>query len=631
MYGAARYRLVPQELIVSIIRRKKPDERIGTEIDGIGSNPFKEGIFAKMRDDFVVRIGGAAGDGVSSTGEIFARTCSRSGLHVYGLNSYQSAIRGGHVWFQVRSGQDKITSQGDNLDVLIALNSESAEIHAPFVSEGGVIIFDKDRVKLSSELVPKSVRVLAMPLGDISRKFDKNPIMQNTVALGATLFLLGFEYEIFASVLADTFGKKKQTVIDANTNAGMAGYEYAKTNFSPLSVRAMLPNDPKPKMLMTGNQALALGAVMAGCRFYAAYPMTPASGILHWMAAHAVSGRVVVKQAEDELAVINMGIGAAHAGARAMVGTSGGGFSLMVEALGLAGMTETPIVIVESQRAGPSTGLPTKTEQGDLNMITGGSQGDFPRIVLAPLTVEDAYNAGIEAMNLAERYQCPVIIASDLLLSEHIESVDSLNTNVVIDRGELVNSPAAGEQYLRFKITETGISPRALPGTAGTVYVAASDEHKEDGVVISDVLSGIPKFVKEREKQMDKRMKKMELARNELAPPKIYGPSDADLTLVCWGSTFGVALEAAEILTSTGVKTNVYPIRNVMPFKAEDVAQVLKSARRLLMVECNYTAQMARMIRAETGIEIKDRFLKYDGEPIYPFEIVRKAKELLAQ
>ena len=387
-----------------------------------------------MRNDFNVRIGGAAGDGISSTGEIFARTCSRSGLHVYGMNSYQSAIRGGHVWFQVRASLDKVTSQGDNLDVLIALNSETAEVHAPFVTKGGVIIYDKDKVKFNANLVPEGVKLLAMPLADMARKFDKNPIMQNTVALGATIFLLDLNFEVFSQVLADVFGKKKQAVIDANTKAASSGLDFAKANYRQLDVKLVLPANPRPKLLMTGNQAISLGAVMAGCKFYAAYPMTPASGILHWMAAHAASQKVVVKQAEDELAVINMGIGAAHAGVRSMVGTSGGGFSLMVEALGLAGMTETPIVIIESQRAGPSTGLPTKTEQGDLNMITGASQGDFPRIVLAPFNVEDAYYAMIEAFNLAERFQCPVIVASDLLLSEHIETVDDLNPNIVIDR-----------------------------------------------------------------------------------------------------------------------------------------------------------------------------------------------------
>ncbi|HZW58116.1 MAG TPA: 2-oxoacid:acceptor oxidoreductase subunit alpha [Nitrososphaerales archaeon] len=582
-----------------------------------------------MRNDFCVRIGGAAGDGVSSTGEILARTCSRSGLHVYGLNSYQSAIRGGHVWFQVRGSSNKVTSQGDNLDVLIALNSETGEIHSPLISSGGVVIYDKDKVKFSPNLIPSSAKALPMPLSDTSRKFDKNPIMQNTVALGATLFLLGLDFNVFTGVLTDTFGKKKQAVVDANVKAAQAGYDYAKANFSPLQVRANPPANPRPKMLMTGNQAIALGAVMAGCKFYAAYPMTPASGILHWMAAHAASARVVVKQAEDELAVINMGIGAAHAGVRAMVGTSGGGFSLMVEALGLAGMTETPIVIVDSQRAGPSTGLPTKTEQGDLNMMTGASQGDFPRIVLAPLTVEDAYYAAIEAFNLAERFQCPVIIASDLLLSEHIESVDELSSKVVIDRGELISS--ASEPYLRYKVTETGISPRAIPGTNGTIYVAASDEHEESGAVISDVLSGIPVYVKEREKQMIKRMKKMDLARNELAAPKLYGVQDADLTLVCWGSTFGVALEAAEMLTASGIKTNVYPIRNVMPFKSDAIETMLKSARNLLIVECNYSGQMARMIRAETGFEVPHRFLKFDGEPLYPYEIVQNAKKVLTR
>ena len=581
-----------------------------------------------MRDDFSIRIGGAAGDGVSSTGEMLARTCSRSGLYCYGLNSYQSAIRGGHVWFQVRGSAKKLTSQGDNLDILIALNSETAEIHAPFVSTGGVVIYDKDRVKFNQNLLRSDAKILPMPLGQISRKFDKNPIMQNTVAIGASLFLLGFDFKVFESVLTDTFGKKKESVIAANMQAATSGYEYAKSNFTPLEIKLVLPSDPRPKMLMTGNQAIGLGAAMAGCKFYAAYPMTPASGILHWMAAHAVSCGIVVKQAEDELAVINMGIGAAHSGVRAMVGTSGGGFSLMSEALGLAGMTETPIVIVESQRAGPSTGLPTKTEQGDLNMMIGASQGDFPRIVLAPLTVEDAYYSTIEAFNLAERFQTPVIIASDLLLSEHIETVDDLSSEVVIDRGEWAQSPT--EPFLRYRVTETGISPRAIPGNPGTVYVAASDEHEESGVVVSDVLSGIPEYVKEREKQMEKRMRKLELARNELAGPKIYGDPLADITLVCWGSTFGVVLEAIDDLKAIGINANALAIRNAWPLNADKIDPLLKAAKKLLGVECNYSGQMTRQLRAETGYEIKDRLLKYDGEPIYPYEVVRKVKEVVS-
>ncbi len=582
-----------------------------------------------MTDEFTIRIGGAAGDGISATGEIFARTCSRSGLHTYGLNNYQSAIRGGHVWFQVRAGDSKITSQGDRTDILIAFDSESAEIHAPFVKSGGVIIFEKGKVKVGENLVPEGVKVLSIPLSELARKFDKNPIMQNTVALGAVLFLLGLNFEVFSSVLTDMFGKKKQTVIDVNIKAARAGMDYATANFESLRTKVTLEANPHPRLLMTGNQAIGLGAVMAGCKFYAAYPMTPASGILHWMAAHAASEKIVVKQAEDELAVINMGIGAAHAGVRAMVGTSGGGFSLMVEALGLSAMTETPLVIVESQRAGPSTGLPTKTEQGDLNMMTGASQGDFPRIVLAPLSVEDCYYATIEAFNLAERFQCPVIVASDLLLSEHIETVDELKTDIVIDRGDLATS-SPSDPYLRYKITETGISPRAIPGTAGTMFVAGSDEHTESGVLISDVLSGLPKYVKERERQMEKRMRKVEVARNELTSPKLYGQPDANLTLICWGSTYGVALEAAGELTQGGIPTNVYAIRSVMPFKSEEVGSALKGAKRLLAVEANYTGQMARMIRAETGIEIKDKFLKYDGEPIYAYEIVKKAKEVIA-
>lgn len=582
-----------------------------------------------MRNDFSVRIGGAAGDGVSSTGEIFARTLSRSGFHCYGLNSYQSAIRGGHVWFQVRGSKDKVLTQGDDVDIIIALNSETAEIHSPYLSPGGLVIHDKDRVKFSPDIVPPHAKAAPIPLGDISRKFDKNPIMQNTVALGAVLYLLGLDFATFEGVLADTFGKKKQAIVDANSQAAKAGYEYAKTNLAPLVVKTETPIVGSPKMLMTGNQAIALGAAMAGCKFYAAYPMTPASGILHWMSAHAIACGIVVKQAEDELAVINMGIGAAHAGVRAMVGTSGGGFSLMVEALGMAGITETPIVIVESQRCGPSTGLPTKTEQGDLNMMLGASQGDFPRIVLAPTTIEEAYYATIEAFNLAERFQCPVILASDLLLSEHIETIDELSTEVLIDRGELLTSAPPGETYLRFKHTETGISPRAIPGMAGTIYVAASDEHEESGVVVSDVLSGIPQYVEERKRQMEKRMRKLELAKSEMAPPKIIGPQVAELTLVCWGSTAAVAEEAADTLTGRGLPTNVIAIRNIWPFKSEAIAPMISNSKRTLLIECNYTGQLARLIRAETGIEIKDKFLKYDGEPIYPKEVVDRALSIV--
>ncbi len=582
-----------------------------------------------MRNDFRVRIGGAAGDGVSSTGEILARTLSRSGFHCYGLNSYQSAIRGGHVWFQVRGSKDKLTSQGDDVDIIVALNGESAEIHSPFLSPGGMVIHDKDRVKFATSLIPSQAKAAPMPLGDISRKYDKNPIMQNTVALGAVLYLLGLDPAIFESVLADTFGKKKQAVVDANSQAARSGYEYAKANFSPMNVKTEKPIVGNPKMLMTGNQAIALGAAMAGCKFYAAYPMTPASGILHWMAAHAVACGIVVKQAEDELAVINMGIGAAHAGVRAMVGTSGGGFSLMTEALGMAGITETPIVIVESQRCGPSTGLPTKTEQGDLNMMLGASQGDFPRIVLAPTSIEEAYYSTIEAFNLAERFQCPVILASDLLLSEHIETIDDLSQNVLIDRGELLTEAPIGETYLRFKVTETGISPRAIPGTAGTIYVAASDEHEESGVVVSDVLSGIPKYVEERKRQMDKRMRKIEIAKNEMSSPKLSGPEGSELTLICWGSTAGVAIEAADQLAQRGLPTNVLAIRNIWPFKGDSIAPMITGAKRSLLIECNYTGQLGRLIRAETGIDVKDKFLKYDGEPIYPKEIVDHALAIL--
>jgi 2-oxoglutarate ferredoxin oxidoreductase subunit alpha len=301
----------------------------------------------------------------------------------------------------------------------------------------------------------------------------------------------------------------------------------------------------------------------------------------------------------------------------------------MVEALGQAGMTETPIVIIESQRAGPSTGLPTKTEQGDLNMFLGASQGDFPRIVIAPSTVEDAFYATAEAFNLAEKYQCPVIVASDLLLSEHIETVDALDLNVPIDRG-LMAQVQPGEKYLRYKVTDTGVSPRALPGQEGLMFVAASDEHDEAGVVISDVLAGLPVYTKVRERIMEKRMKKLDYARMDIKPPSLIGDDNADLTIVCWGSTFGAVSDAIGLLTNGGKKLNCLVFRDLWPFKAEESEKLLQSARRLLLVENNFTGQLGRLIRSETGIKIGDRLLKYDGEPFYPSEIVSKAQAMLS-
>jgi 2-oxoglutarate ferredoxin oxidoreductase subunit alpha len=456
--------------------------------------------------------------------------------------------------------------------------------------------------------------------------------MQNTVAVGAVIFLMGLDFRGLESVLESTFAKKPH-VVKVNVEAARAGYDYATVHFKPLS--RQLRQTSQQWAMVTGNELLAMGAAFAGCKFYCAYPMSPATHILEWFAAHGKELGVCVRQVEDEISVINMTIGASHMGARGMCATSGGGLALMTEAIGLSGMLETPVVVVNVQRAGPSTGVPTKTEQGDLNQALGASQGDFPRIIIAPLSIPDCFTTPALAFHVADRYQCPVIILSDLLMSEGNETVDPalLDVEFQIDRGELITAArgggdgrgAADEPYLRYKDTESGISPRAVPGLPGHIYVAASDEHDEDGVLISDVFTDTVR----RKKMADKRSRKMATVLEHLPAPKLEGPVDAEVTLVGWGSTWGVLTEAAERLNREGISASHLQVKFLVPFHAAEVSAFLGKSRRVIIVENNQSGQFARHLRAETGIVARGHIRKYDGEPFEPKHIVAGVKEIL--
>lgn len=577
--------------------------------------------------DATIGIGGAAGDGLDKTGDTLAKTASRLGLYLYAYNSYQSVIRGGHIWLRVRMGEEKVYSHGDHLNLLIALNQDAIERHAREVEPGGAVLFNSDKLQCDPALLGENVLSVPLPVGAITKAIGKlQPVMQNTVALGATIFLLGLEFEVITEVLADTFKHKGQAVVDQNVQLARAGFDYAKERFVPLGYEWNFTRIRRP--FITGNEAISLGAAAAGCKFYSAYPMTPASSILHWMVAHADRCGILVKQCEDEIAVANMAVGAGLAGVRAMCGTSGGGFALMTEAIGQAGMVEAPVVFVTVQRGGPSTGIPTKTEQADLNQVIGASQGDFPRIIMAPSDVTDAFYSAVEAFNLAEKYQLPVIIISDLLLSEHPETVeaDALRPDVPIERGELITEwPEGNGNYKRFAFTKSGISPRALPGTPNTIYVAATDDHDEEGILISDVFTSPPV----RRKIQEKRMTKVERALADLLPPSLEGPEDAEVTLVGWGSSRGVIREAAALLRAEGIAANQLHFKYLHPFHAKEALGILQRCRTTLCVECNYTAQFARHLRAETGYSVHDTVLKYDGEPMEPAFIMRHVRAIL--
>ena len=581
-----------------------------------------------MRHTFAIGIGGAAGQGVATPGDIFAKIFSRRGLHLNAYNAYQSIIRGGHTFLTVRTGPDKVTNMGDRLDLLIPLNQDAMERHLKLLTAGATCIYNADTIKPGT--CDEGVQLCPLPvskLADIAR----NKVAQNTLAVGAALSMMGIGFQALEEVLTEQFKKKGEVVVSENVAIARAGYDYASTNFRPFP--RPLPMTENHYAVLSGNTAMAMGGAAAGVKFYCAYPMSPSTGVLHWMAAHARKAGIMVRQVEDEIGVVNMAIGAAHAGVRSMCATSGGGFALMSEGLGLSAMMETPVVVIDCQRAGPSTGVPTKTEQGDLWQMLGAAFGDYPRVLAAPLDIGDCFKIIPEIFNIVDRFQCPGIVLCDLLLSEGRLSVDpkDLDFAPVIDRGQLITtSSESGSNgdgpYKRYKITESGISPRAIPGLPGYTHTAASDEHDEDGVLISDEFTNPLK----RRAMMEKRMRKVIGIEATVPPPILWGLRDAEVTLIGWGSTKGVIEEACEILAEQGISANQLQIRWLVPLHGEAILDILKGSRHTIIVENNYSGQFARYLRSETSFVPDGHIRKYDGEPFMPHHIVEAVKEQLA-
>jgi 2-oxoglutarate ferredoxin oxidoreductase subunit alpha len=499
-----------------------------------------------QNNHMTLKIGGEAGQGVESSGAGFAKALARSGLHVFGLQDYMSRIRGGHNFYQIRVNSEPLYTHDEAIDLLIALVPETIERHRDEIVPGGGLVYD-ERFEVEREaLEEQGIKPFPLPLLGIAEEVGK-PIMANTAALGAAAGVTSFAFEHMASVIRDNFAGKGDDVVDANLEVARRAYDLAEERYAKGFDYGLEAVESPARMVINGNQAFSLGALLAGCRFMSAYPMTPATSIIEWMSAHAERYGLVTKHTEDEIAAICMAIGANHAGVRAMTATSGGGFSLMTEALGLAGMTETPLVIVEAQRPGPSTGMPTRTSQGDLLFMLHASQGEFPRIVLAPGTVEGCFEAGWRAFNLAEKYQCPVIVLYDNFLANSVRSIERSNfqfENVSIDRGQLLSSKELeelSEEYKRYRITETGISARALPGHPKAVFMASSDEHTGDGHFEDE-------DPENRIKMVQKRLRKLDVAREEMRGPALYGPEEADTTLLGWGSSYGPAREVVDRL-----------------------------------------------------------------------------------
>ena len=574
-------------------------------------------------DEVIIRVGGAAGDGVQSAGLIIAKAFSRSGLHANTYNYYQSIIRGGQSWYQIRASDRKVRSQGDDVNVMIALNRDSLERHTSnTINEGGASPLGKEGLVIYDQSISDfrkgDCRYCALPLSEIAARHGKNALMKNTVAIGAAMAAIGISIDVLASVIRDQFGSKG-IAAEENVKAAKEGYDHYLQNFKKLDV-ALKTSDRK-FYLISGGESLALGAVNAGLKMYVAYPMTPASSALHYLAEHEKDFNIFVKIPEDEISAVNMAIGANYAGVRAMTGSSGGGFSLMVEALGMSGMMEIPLVIYESQRAGPSTGLPTKTEQGDLNLVIGASQGDFPRIVLAPRNVEDAFYCTREAFNLAEKYQVPVIVMSDLYVAEHYETVENFDLNFKIERGKIAQ-PGSGN-YRRYEYTSDGISFRGLPGTAGLTHNEDSDEHNEYGDVVSDAVTD-PTL---RVESMKKRMRKLDGYIREMPPTPTYRYDDAEIAIVQWGGTQGVVEEAVDALREKGIRAGLVEINRVYPLNP-DIGKLLHGKKQIIVVENNYSGQMNRLLRSEFLVKT-DLVTKFDGESFYPGALTEEIETII--
>ncbi len=563
--------------------------------------------------DYTVLIGGEAGQGIQTIGGMLSKVFARAGFHVFSHQDYMSRIRGGHNFYQIRFSDTPIHSSKKTIDLLVALNLESIEIHSERLSEHGMVVYDKDFVKKTFD----GDSFLHVPFEGISKDKTGTTVMANTVATASVLGMLGMEPDLFEEIIKETFKKKGEDVISKNIEASRAGYDYAvtkclKCNFSvPLKAES-------GRMLINGNQAIGLSAVASGCRFYSAYPMTPSTGIMIYIASKAKDFGIVVEQAEDEISAINMALGASFAGVRAMTGTSGGGFALMVEGLSLAGMTETPIVIAEVQRPGPATGLPTRTEQADLLFLLHAGHGEFPRVVFAPGNPEQAFYLTSRAFELAEKYQIPVLILSDQYLADSQWSYEGLD----LKRLNYKDYRIRGEdfrglkEYRRHQITENGVSPLAVPGDAEHVVVTDSDEHDEDGHIIEDSET--------RTRMVRKRLKKLDALKKEVSPPELYGAGSPEYLLIGWGSTYGLLRDAVDRLSRT-YSIGMLHFSQLYPFPDDrEFLKVIVNAKKTILVEQNATAQFSRYFRAETGISFDEHILKYDGRPFMIEELTEE-------
>jgi len=580
-----------------------------------------------MPADFNWAVGGEAGDGIDSTGKIFAQALSRAGRHVFTSKDFASRIRGGYTAYKIRTSVDRVQSVVNRLDVLIALTPRTIEENREELHDGSVIIYDGERTTMQDAPIPDGVIGLDVPLKRLAEDAG-GAIMRNVVALGAACAVTGFPIENLDSALEKRFGAKGQKLVDNNKQAARKGQSYVEDNHDH-DFEYDLETTDNDYVLLNGDEAIGMGAIAAGCRYYAGYPITPATDVMEYLKGRIEQYGGHVVQAEDELSAINMALGAARAGARSMTATSGPGIDLMAETFGLVATTETPLVIANVMRSGPSTGMPTKQEQGDLNAMLYGGHGEIPRFVLAPTTIDECFWKTVEAFNLAEKYQLPVYLTADLSLAvtEQTFEPDAFNMDdVEIDRGKLVDEDGLAEwqnekgQFQPHAITDDGISPRAIPGTDEGAHMTTGLEHDELGRRTEDTEMRI--------KQVDKRDRKVETAKErEEWEPREFGDPDADTLIVSWGSNEGAMVEAIEMLADDGIDVRFISVPYIFP--RPDLSDAIDAAEDVFVVECNNNGQFADLLERDALARV-DRINKYNGVRFTADELAERISGALA-
>lgn len=578
-------------------------------------------------NDIGWKVGGKQGEGIDSTGDIYAIALHRMGYYIFTYRHFMSLIKGGHTNYKIRVADELVRHHGDDVHVLIAFDQKTIDENWKQLADGAVVIYDAASFTAS---LPDGVNahLCDVPLTEIAKQAG-GAIMKNMVSIGVTAAIHEMDPELFLPVIQDKFGKKGDAVVQSNLEAVRQGYAYYQTHYPTRIPMPKVPQSRGDHLYISGNQATGFGALAGGCRMLAAYPITPATEIMYWLIEHLPKQGGIVVQAEDEIAAVNMAIGASFAGAPAMTSTSGPGFSLMMEALGLAGMSETPLVIVDVQRSGPSTGLPTKTEQSDLNEALYGTHGEIPRVVLVPRTVEECFLFTADAFALAERYQVPVIILSDLYIGMSSQTIDRLPREAITEeRGQRMTEQELLHlepgSYVRYDdAVLDGVSRRSIPGQKNGRHVALGNEHNGIGVEVEE------QFI--RQAQVDKRNRKLEHF-SHVSGLTVDGLNDAPFALIGFGSTYGVLSEARQALTDAGTKVKHIQLSRAAPFPADELRKAMEGVERGLVIELNQTGQLANLIRTE--VNFHDRlsgYVKYDGDPLTLREIMNHAQQVFPQ